>query len=111
MRALMRGAVDGGKLTNPFRLNKILRSSAGHLTLEKGFGYPGMLGQLWSMRKLRTTNTTFLTVPVAAKPNSTVRGDDVVLLDPAKDQVLWDALRKDQIADYLALSSDADVLE
>ena len=111
MRALMRGAVDGGKLTNPFRLNKILRSTAGHVTLEKGFGYPGMLGQIWSMRKLRTTNTTFLTVPVAAKPNAKVGQDDVVLLDQAKDQALWDALRKDRIADYLALSSDADVLE
>jgi len=111
MRALMRGAVDGGKLTNPFRLNKILRSGAGHLTLEDGFSYPGMLGQLWSMRKLRTTNTTFLTVPVAAKPNSHVGTDDVILLDPAKDQELWTALRQDRIADYLALSSDADVLE
>jgi LCP family protein required for cell wall assembly len=111
MRALMRGAVDGGKLTNPFRLNKILRSTAGHLTLEKGFGYPGMLGQGWSMRKLRTTNTTFLTVPVAAKPSAKVGQDDVVLLDEAKDEALWDALRKDRVADYLALSSDADVLE
>jgi len=111
MRALMRGAVDGGKLTNPFRLNKVLRSSAEHLTLEKGFSYPGMLGQLWSMRKLRTTNTTFLTVPVAAKPNAKVAGADVIRLDPTKDEVLWDALRKDRVAEYLAFNSDAAVLQ
>jgi LCP family protein required for cell wall assembly len=111
MRALMRGAVDGGKLTNPFRVNKVLRSTAGHLTLEDGFGYPGMIGQLWSMRKLRTSNTTFLTVPVAARPNGRVGGQDVINLDPAKDQELWTALRQDRIADYLALSADADVLE
>lgn len=111
MRALMRGAVDGGKLTNPFRLNKILRSTAQNLTLEDGFGYPGMLGQVWSMRKLRTTNTTFLTVPVAAEPSAKVGGEDVVLLDEAKDRTLWDALRKDRLADYLALNPDADVLE
>jgi len=110
-RALMRGAVDGGKLTNPFRLNRILRATAGHLTLEKGFSYPGMLGQIFSMRKLRTTNTTFLTVPVAEKPNGVVGEDDVINLDPIKDRQLWDALRKDRIADYLALSPDADVLE
>jgi LCP family protein required for cell wall assembly len=111
MRALMRGSVDEGKLTNPFRLNKILRSGARNLTLEHGFSYPGMIGQLWSMRKLRTTNTTFLTVPVAAKPNTKADGEDVVQLDRAKDQVLWDALRKDRLADYLAFNSDADVLE
>ena len=94
-----------------FRLNKVLRSSAEHLTLEKGFSYPGMLGQLWSMRKLRTTNTTFLTVPVAAKPNAKVAGADVIRLDPAKDEVLWDALRKDRVAEYLAFNSDAAVLQ
>ena len=110
-RALMRGAVDGGKLTNPFRLNKVLRATAGHLTLEDGFGYPGMLGQIWSMRKLRTTNTTFLTVPVAAEPNGKVGDLDVINLDPAKDQELWTALQRDRIADYLAINSDADVLE
>jgi LCP family protein required for cell wall assembly len=110
-RALMRGAVDGGKLTNPFRLNRILRATAGHLTLEKGFSYPGMLGQVFSMRKLRTSNTTFLTVPVAVEPGAPVGKDGVIELDPAKDQLLWDALRKDRIADYLALNPDADVLE
>ncbi len=111
LRALMRGAVDGGKIANPFTVNTFLKATASNLTLEKGYSYPEMLGTLWSMRKLRTTNTTFLTVPVADQPHIKVNGADAIQLDPAKDSLLWDALRRDRIADYLALNSDAAVLQ
>ncbi|MCZ4500561.1 MAG: transcriptional regulator [Marmoricola sp.] len=107
LRSLMRGAVDGGKVTNPFTLNRLLHATASNLTLEKGFSYPSMAGMLWSMRGLRTSNTTFLTMPVADSPYGT---DGSVLLDHAKDAPLWDALRRDRIADYLALDQDATVL-
>ncbi len=110
LRALMRGAVDGGKVANPFTVNRFLRATASNLTLEEGYSYPSMLGTLWSMRKLRTANTTFLTVPVADQPNITVDGVDAIQLDPSKDSLLWDALRRDKIAEYLALNQDVEVL-
>lgn len=111
LRALMRGAVDGGKVANPFTVNRFLKATASNLTLEKGYSYPEMLGTLWSMRNLRSANTTFLTVPVADQPNIIVKGADAIQLDRAKDSLLWDALRRDRIADYLALNSDAAVLQ
>ncbi|MCW2856451.1 MAG: msrR [Marmoricola sp.] len=111
LKAIMRGAVDGGKLANPFTINKILRATASHLTLEKGYGYPSMFWTLWSMRHLRSTNTTFLTIPVAANPTVSVNGINEVLLDPTKDAVLWTALRQDRLTDYLALNgADVSVL-
>jgi LCP family protein required for cell wall assembly len=110
VRALMHGAVDGGKITNPFAVNRMLRATAGHLALEDGFSYPGMLGTLWSMRHLRTSNTTFLTVPVAARPLATQDGTDYVLLDEQRGEELWAALREDRLAEYLALHTDAEVL-
>jgi len=110
VKAMMRGAVDGGKLTHPFAVNKMLRATAGHLALEHGFSFPSMLGLVWSMRHLRTSNTTFLTAPVAAKPLATQGGADYVLLDEQRDEELWSALREDRLADYLALHSDAAVL-
>jgi hypothetical protein len=69
-----------------------------------------MLGLLWSMRHLRTGNTTFLTVPVAAQPLATQDGADYVLLDEQRDAELWTALRQDRLAEYLALHADARVL-
>lgn len=110
VRALMRGAVDGGKVTHPLTVNRMLRSTAGHLALERNFSYPAMLGTVWSMRHLRTSNTTFLTVPVAARPLATQNGSDYVLLDEQADQELWTALRQDRIGEYLALHDDAAVL-
>jgi hypothetical protein len=106
----MRGAVDGGKVTQPLAMSRMLRAGARHLALEKGFSYPSMLGTLWSMRHLRTSDTTFLTVPVAAKPLATQHGSDYVLLDEQADRELWTALRQDRLAEYLALHGDAAVL-
>lgn len=110
VKALMRGAVDGGTLANPFAVNRMLRASARHLTLEEGFSYPSMLGTLWSMRHLRTTNTTFLTVPVAPQPLATQDGTDYVVLEESRGDELWAALREDRLEEYLKLNTDAEVL-
>jgi LCP family protein required for cell wall assembly len=110
VRAMMRGAVGGGEVTHPLAVTRMLRAAAGHLALEKGFSYRSIVGTLWSMRHLRTSNTTFLTVPVAAKPLATQKGSDYVLLDEQADRELWTALRHDRLAEYLALHSDAAVL-
>jgi LCP family protein required for cell wall assembly len=110
VRALLHRAVDGGTITHPLAVSSMLRATAGHLALEKSFSYPEMLGTLWSMRHLRASNTTFLTVPVAAKPLATRDGNDYVLLDARADQELWTALREDRLSEYLALHADAQVL-
>jgi LCP family protein required for cell wall assembly len=107
VKGLMRGAVDGGKLTHPLAVNGLLRATTSHLAVEDNFSYPSMLGMLWSMRHLRTTNTTFLTVPVAADPLVSVRGVDYVQLDAQRDAVLWTALRADQLAEYVSLTGPA----
>jgi LCP family protein required for cell wall assembly len=110
VKALMRSAVDGGKLTHPFAVNRMLRATASHLAVEENFSFPSMFGTLWSMRHLRTSSTTFLTVPVAERPLATQDGADYVILDEQADEELWTALREDRIGDYLALHTDAKVL-
>lgn len=104
MKALMRSAVDGGTVTHPLRINKLLRYGASNTTLEDGFGYPGILGTLWSLRHLRATTTTFLTAPVTEPALTTVDGVEFVRLDDQKGSELWDAVRRDQLAEYLQLS-------
>ena len=110
VKALMRGGVDGGTLTHPLTVNRMLRATASHLALEHDYSFPAMLGTLWSMRHLRTSTTTFLTAPVAAKPLASADGNDYVLLDEQADAQLWTALRQDDLAEYLALHRDAAVL-
>jgi LCP family protein required for cell wall assembly len=110
VKALMHESLDGGVITHPLAVNRMLRATAGHLAVEDGFSYPRMFGLLWSMRRVRTGNTTFLTVPVAAKPLATQDGADYVVLDEQRDEELWAALREDRIGPYLALNTDAEVL-
>ncbi len=107
MKALMRSAVDGGTITHPFRMNQLLRAGAGHTTVEESFSYLSMFGTLWSMRSLRTSNTTFLTVPYAADPTVELNGIDYIRLDEEKDADLWQALRSDTLDEYLQLSGIA----
>ncbi|RZI85350.1 MAG: hypothetical protein EOO67_15990 [Microbacterium sp.] len=103
LRGLMRTAVDGNRINNPFTLSRLLRSTAGHLTLEDDFSYPSMFGTMFSMRGLRSSTTTFLTIPTAAEPFA--NGADSVLLDPVADGKLFEALRADKLAEYLALNN------
>ena len=110
VRGLIRGALDGGAVTNPFTLDRMLRATSNHLALEHGFSYPGIFRLLWSMRHVRTGNTTFLTVPVAAKPLATQGGTDYVVLDKTADGELWQALRDDRLVEYLSLGGAAPVL-
>jgi LCP family protein required for cell wall assembly len=110
VRALMRGALDGGIVTHPLAVNRMLRATVSHLALEKDFSYPSMFATLWSMRHLRSTNTIFFTVPVAKRPLASQDGTDYVILDKQADDELWAALRADHVGDYLALHSDAEVL-
>jgi LCP family protein required for cell wall assembly len=110
VRAIMHGAFDGGLVTHPFAINRMLRSTVSHLALEEDFSYPSMFGTAWSMRHLRSSNTTFFTVPVAKKPLASQDGIDYVVLDKTADDELWEALRTDRIGDYLSLHDDAEVL-
>ena len=107
VRGLIRSAFDGGAIAHPLTLNRMLRATSDHLALEHGFSYPEMLGTLWSLRHMRTSNTTFLTVPVAANPLASQYGFDYVVPDKARDSDLWQAVRDDRLADYLALGGGA----
>lgn len=104
LRGLMRTAVDGNRIANPFTLSRLLKATAGHFTLEEDFSYPSMFGTMFSMRGLRSSSTTFLTIPTAA--DAFASGADSVLLDPVRDEALFEALRADKLAEYLALNKD-----
>lgn len=110
LKGVLHGIADGGAATHPLLITDILRSLARNLTLEDGFSTLSEISTAWSLRRLRTTNTTFLTVPVAADPFVTRGKQRLVRLDEPRDQQLWAALRTDTIGEYLQLTDDAAVL-
>jgi LCP family protein required for cell wall assembly len=104
LRALMKQAVDGGGITNPFTLTSLLHATSSNLTLEDGFGYLSILGTLYAMSDLRSSTTTFLTAPLALPQPPSQPG--TITLDATKNQDLWLAMQEDRMQDYLALHTD-----
>lgn len=104
LKAIMRSTVDGATLTNPFRVSRLAHALFSNTTLEEDFSSTELFSTLWSQRRLRTSDTMFLTVPTAARANFTYRGVNYVRLDRTKAADLWEALRTDRLAEYVKLS-------
>lgn len=104
MKQLMASSLSGGIVTNPFKLTAVLRAGTNSTTLENDFGWLAMLGEVWSARSLRPSNTTFLTVPTSPRPLVTENGSTTIELDAERAGDLFEAIKQDRVADYLRLS-------
>ena len=90
-------AVSTGTLTNPARLNGFLKSLADALTVDKDLSIVDMAIQF---RNLRSNNLVFITSPNQGTGNQ--NGESVVIGDKEKALALYDAVSKDQVAQWLA---------
>jgi LCP family protein required for cell wall assembly len=92
--ALAKEAMSAGVLTDPGRLNALLRATAESLTTDKGLTAGEMLKIAQGMRDLDAGKLRFVTVP--SGPYALNR-NRVVLTQPAANE-FFDALRKDVVA-------------
>lgn len=93
IKAILSKASSGGVLTDPARLNSFLRATADAVSVDETLNLFGMAGDV---RQLRGENLSFYTTPTAG---TGTRGDQsVVLPDRAKTKVLFDAVRRDDLA-------------
>jgi LCP family protein required for cell wall assembly len=100
LRAIMDKAVSTGTIANPGRLNAFLQSVTKAVTVDENLSLFDIIVQF---RNLRSSDLTFLTTPFA--DFGTRNGDSVVLLDEAKDAVLFEAVAKDTMAGYVTARS------
>ncbi|WP_235036866.1 LCP family protein [Actinomadura sp. K4S16] len=92
--ALAKEAMSAGVLTDPGRLNALLRATAESLTTDKGLSAGEMLKIAQGMRDLNAGKLRFVTVP--SGPYALNR-NRVVLTQPAANE-FFDALRRDVVA-------------
>jgi LCP family protein required for cell wall assembly len=97
IKAVLDRAASAGLLTDPGRLNAFLRATAKAVSVDQTLSIVDMAMQL---RHLRSSDLTLATNP----SNGTgMQGDQsVVFPDTAKDQVLYDAIRRDAVPDIVA---------
>jgi LCP family protein required for cell wall assembly len=93
IKAILSKASSGGVLTSPARLNAFLRATADSVSVDKTLNLFAMAGDV---RDLRGENLSFYTSPTSG---TGTRGDQsVVLPDREQAKVLFDAVRRDDLA-------------
>jgi LCP family protein required for cell wall assembly len=97
IKAILSKASSGGILTSPGRLNSFLRATADAVSVDKTLNLFSMAGDV---RDLRGENLSFYTSPTTG--TATRGNQSVVLPDRAKAKVLFDAVRRDDVATIAA---------
>jgi LCP family protein required for cell wall assembly len=94
IKAILDKASSGGLLTNPVRLNSFLRATADAVAVDQTFDVLDMATEL---RHLRSENLAFYTSP--SKGTGQVGTESVVFADLDKVRNLYDAIRRDAVAE------------
>jgi LCP family protein required for cell wall assembly len=101
LRALMDKAASTGTLANPARLNAFLQRATSTLTVDESFS---LVDTAFQFRNLRSHNLTFLTSPHAG--TGWAGGQSVVFSDDAAAAELYQAVREDRVAQWVAANPD-----
>jgi LCP family protein required for cell wall assembly len=102
MKALMDKAASSGTLSNPAKLNAFLQSVTKAMTVDKSFSLLDMASQF---KNIRSQDMTFMVSPNIGSQD--VRGESVVMPDPAAATALYQAVRSDTLTDWAARASAA----
>ena len=99
LRALAQTAADSGTITNPIKLDRFLSAFTKSISVDDSVTAGKLRSLALSMRGMRPGNVSFLTLPNKGPAS---RGkQSVVLLDKAKADLLFEAVRTAQIDRYI----------
>jgi LCP family protein required for cell wall assembly len=99
IKAVLDKAASAGLLTNPVRLNALLRATSNAVSVDKTLSIFDMAAQL---RNLRGGDLKFFTNP--SKGTGKVGDQSVVFADDAKAKLLYDAIRRDAVDEILSFA-------
>ncbi|WUI00075.1 LCP family protein [Spirillospora sp. NBC_00431] len=97
--ALAKQAADRGTLTNPLKLDRFLSALTKSISVDEGVSGGDMRSLAVSMRSVRASDVMFLTAP--HKGTGSRGKQSVVLLDPAKANALFDAVKTARMTEYI----------
>jgi LCP family protein required for cell wall assembly len=99
LRALAQKAATGGTVSNPLKLDRFLSAMTKSISVDDSVSAGKLRSLALSLRGVRPGDVTFLTAPNAGTGQ---RGkQSVVLLDKAKSQALFAAVREAQVGKYV----------
>jgi LCP family protein required for cell wall assembly len=97
LRALLVKLSTGDLLTNPIKFDQLILTAAKSLTVDKSMPVRSLA---FSLRSLRASNLTFMTIPIADDPTLPGKGS-VMIPDERQCRELFTALRTDTLDQYV----------
>ncbi|MEU5907844.1 LCP family protein [Micromonospora sp. NPDC047467] len=94
IKAILDKAASGGTLSNPGKLNSFVKATANSVAVDRSLSLVDLAMEL---RHLRGGNLGFYTCPT--KGTGRIGTESVVLVDKPKAQRVFDAVRRDSVAD------------
>jgi len=103
LRAVLPRMLSGGTLSNPLTLKHTLDQITSVVSVDDKLSDGDLRDLVWDMRKVRAKDMVFMNAPVAGF--DTIDRQSVVLLDQNGTSGLWEALRNDTMAHYVATNT------
>jgi LCP family protein required for cell wall assembly len=108
LRAVLAKTLSGGTLTDPLKLKRTLDQLTSVVSVDDRLSDGDLRNLVWDMRGVRAKDMVFMNAPVAGF--DTIDKQSVVLLDDNAASALWQAVRNDTMAHYVATTSGIDEL-
>lgn len=103
LRAVLSKVLSGGTVTNPLKLKRTLDQVTSVVSVDDRLSDGALRDLVWDMRAVRSSDMVFMNAPVAGF--DTIDKQSVVLLDDSGSAELWEAVRNDTMADFVATHS------
>lgn len=100
LRAVMSKMISKGTMTNPVKLTKTVKAVTKNMAVDADWSTSDIRSLAWTMRNVRTSDVTFLTIPIQGTKNDPEVGSiDVIDKEGCAD--LFDALGNDDVDEFL----------
>jgi LCP family protein required for cell wall assembly len=103
LRAVLSKMLSGGTFANPVKLKHTLDQVTSVVSVDDKLSDGDLRGLLWDMRGVRSSDMVFMNAPISGF--DMIRKQSVVLLDPNATSQLWQAVRNDTMAAYVAANT------
>lgn len=111
MRSVITAVTQQDVAGDPLKAAGVVRQLAASVQTDDGLGEAQLVQLALSHRALRAADVTFLQAPLADPATGDENGASVVYLDDAAGAQLWQAVRTDDVASWLAANPGAGLAE
>jgi anionic cell wall polymer biosynthesis LytR-Cps2A-Psr (LCP) family protein len=103
LRAVIAKTLTKESMGNPLKAKELLDQVTGVVSVDDRLSDGDLRDLMWAMRGVRSGDMVFMNAPVGGL--DMIKGQSVVLLDENGSEQLWEAMRNDTMAEYVASHS------